>query len=274
MKADAQLTAHRRTEDSPEINFTTVVIEPTENCPPRADKRRCAFQHNPQFHMNQIGSFQHIGAAVSFLLAIRIDEALIKFVNANTSPALDHAFDSFSELANAKLAIVTGFTLYFLGHLTLARRSTLLLGVARGEHLVRGGVLMLLTLLTGAVITWLLKYGVARARPKMLIEQSFNGFGFPFSGAPFNSFPSSHAFTAFAIAAVLGKFHPPIRTPMLLLALAVAACRVLTLEHYLTDVMFSALIAYGCAQSWSVRVMDPQASWPLQRPWGRQATQP
>ena len=136
-----------------------------------------------------------------------------------------------------------------------------------GAHMVRSGLLMLFTLLSGGVIVALLKQAAARARPTELIEHGFNGFGLPFSGYPFNSFPSSHALTAFALAAVAGHIHPYLRVPMWFFAVMVATCRVLTLEHYPSDVMFSAVIAYGCANFWAHRVMNPRADWPLQRRW-------
>lgn len=209
------------------------------------------------------------GAAIAFLLAIRLDTPLVRLVQAHSTPALDQAADALSQLANAELAVAAGLGLYLLGHLSLARRRV---PQASAELRVRSGVLLLLTLLSGATLTWLLKNLAARARPQLLIDHGFSGFGLPFSGHPFNSFPSSHAFTAFAAAAVLAKVQPAWQWPALALALAAAACRVLTLEHYPSDVLFSALIACGCAQFWAARALDPQAAWPLRSPWHRRSS--
>lgn len=214
--------------------------------------------------MAHLRSLPTATAVIAFLLAIRIDAPLVRLVHAHTSPALDQAFDALSQLASAELAVAAGLGLYLLGHRSLARRRV---PPTSAERRVRSGVLLLLTLLSGGAITWLLKHLAARARPQLLIDHGFNGFGLPFAGHPFNSFPSSHAFTAFAAAAVLAKVRPAWRWPALALALAAAACRVLTLEHYPSDVLFSALIGYGCAQFWAARTLDPHAAWPLHRPW-------
>lgn len=208
---------------------------------------------------------QSAGAAMAFLLAIRIDAPLVRLVHAHSTPALDQTFDALSQLARAELATAVALGLYLLGHRSLAQGP--LHTRAGGERLVRSGVLLLFTLLSGGVLTWLLKHLAARARPQLLIDHGFNGFGLPFAGHPFNSFPSSHAFTAFAVAAVATRLQPAWRWPVLALALAAAACRVLTLEHYPSDVLFSALIGYGCAHFWAARTLDTHADWPLHRPW-------
>ena len=210
-----------------------------------------------------IHHLNRLGAAMAFLLAIRVDTPLVRLVHAHTTPALDRAFDRLSALASAELATAAGLGLYCAGPLALARGPA----HARAERGVRAGVLLLCTLLSGASITWLLKHLAARARPQVLIAQGFNGFGLPFAGHPFTSFPSSHAFTAFAVAAVAGHLQPALGRPLLALAAAVAACRVLTLEHYPSDGLFSAVIGYGCARFWAVRALDPRTDWPLRTPW-------
>jgi membrane-associated phospholipid phosphatase len=121
---------------------------------------------------------------------------------------------------------------------------------------------MLLTLLMGGIITFTLKHGVARARPSVLIELGYYGLAAPFAGNPFNSFPSSHAFTAFAAGCVLASAVPTWRTPLLVLAAVAGTCRVLTLEHFPSDVLASAAIASGC-----VRFLAPRLQGPLTRNW-------
>lgn len=108
---------------------------------------------------------------------------------------------------------------------------------------------------------------VARARPLLLLEQGHYGLAEAFAGAPFNSFPSSHAFTAFAVACVAARVWPAWRVPCLAAACAVGACRVLTLEHFPSDVLASAFIAAGCTAFWSARVLDGRSRWPLRMPW-------
>lgn len=185
--------------------------------------------------------------AVLSILACGVDAAVIRFVQRRLTPTLDDFFDAASEIANA--TILSFATLCAYG----ASRVAQAWPAARRwlpwwEHLKRGSLLMLLTLLMGGLITLALKHVVARARPSVLIELGHYGFAAPFSGAPFNSFPSSHAFAAFAAACVLACFLPAWRTPLLVLAAIAGICRVLTLEHFPSDVLASAFIAEGCVR--------------------------
>src|SRR5690606_22844477 len=86
------------------------------------------------------------------------------------------------------------------------------------ERLVRASLVMIMSLLTGGLVTLLLKHCVARARPTLLVENGFYGIGTPFMGWPFNAFPSSHAFTAFGVAFALSSVLPAWRIPLLLVA--------------------------------------------------------
>lgn len=61
------------------------------------------------------------------------------------------------------------------------------------------------------------------------------------------SFPSGHTITAFAVAVALGAFKPVLLPVLLLLALCVAASRILLGMHFLSDVVAGALIGTGLA---------------------------
>src|SRR5690606_39973655 len=83
-------------------------------------------------------------------------------------------------------------------------------------------MLLLGTMAIGGLVTLALKRIVARARPDLLLEQGLHGLGAPFAGEPYDSFPSSHTLTAFAVAAVIGHIAPRWRLPVLALAAVVA----------------------------------------------------
>jgi len=187
------------------------------------------------------------------ILAWGVDAAVIRFVHRSLTPALDDFFDAASGIANARILCVATLCAYCVSRSVQAWPAAHR-WLPWWEHLRQGSLLMLLTLLTGGLITLVLKHVVARARPSVLIELGHYGLAAPFAGGPFNSFPSSHAFTAFAAACVLARVLPAWRTALLVLAAIVGFFRVLTLEHFPSDVLASAFIAAGCVRFWAPRL--------------------
>lgn len=192
------------------------------------------------------------------ILAIWLDTAIIKIIHSHLTPSLNELFNDASEVANAKFFVIVALSVYGASLVTMAlpatRRWRLL-----SERAKRGSLLMLLTLLTGGLVTLVLKHVVARARPSMLLEHAHYGTATPFAGFPFNSFPSSHAFTAFAVACVLAHLIPKWRTPLLVFAAIAGLCRVLTLEHFPSDVLASGFIAAWCVSFWAPRIQGSRS---------------
>jgi undecaprenyl-diphosphatase len=71
------------------------------------------------------------------------------------------------------------------------------------------------------------------------------------------SFPSGHTMTAFAIALSLGHYYPDLLVGLLLVALSIAASRIILGMHFLTDVVVGALIGsvLGQASVWIVTAL-------------------
>ena len=74
------------------------------------------------------------------------------------------------------------------------------------------------------------------------------------------SFPSGHATTAFAAAAVVGALYPRLRIPVYGLAALVGLSRVYLGVHYTLDVLAGAAlgIALGLGVVWAIRRLDPR----------------
>ncbi len=195
-----------------------------------------------------------LSCAAAAVLMVWADAAIVAALHRQLTPELDDLFHHISGWADARVAVGAALA---VGAAGLAARpwSNGRRWAALGERAVRASLLMLLTLLSGGLITLVLKHLVGRARPFMLLEQGVYGLAEPFLGAPFNSFPSSHAFTAFAVALVLARVLPACRVPLMASAIGLSACRVLTLEHFPSDVIASALIARGCLAFWAPGVL-------------------
>ena len=59
------------------------------------------------------------------------------------------------------------------------------------------------------------------------------------------SFPSGHSMTAFSITVTIGHFYPDLQMLLIVLALSIAASRIILGMHYLTDVVAGAAIGIG-----------------------------
>ncbi len=135
------------------------------------------------------------------------------------------------------------------------------------DRLARGGLLMVAVLAVGGIVTGVLKNVVGRARPEMYFKDGYYGLGHMFAGKHYNSFPSSHSLTAFAVALTLAVVFPRIRWLAVLVAVLVAASRLVNLDHYVSDVAGAAFIALAAVVGLAPYFLDPDRRWPTRLPW-------
>jgi membrane-associated phospholipid phosphatase len=167
-------------------------------------------------------------AAVAVALTWRFaDSPLIAWCESFESQSVDDAIRIFNRLGggmNPPMII-----LFFV-----------LAGVVyQHRRWVAYGVSMALAGIAAGVFAQLIKYLAGRARPELWLG--------PFTHArpSATSFPSGHTIAAFALAGVLFFASRSIllRAVAMILALCVAAARVLAFRHWPSDVLASALIA-------------------------------
>lgn len=103
---------------------------------------------------------------------------------------------------------------------------------------VHFAVAMTLSALAAGLVAQILKFVVSRSRPELWLG------AFDHTGPLAGSFPSGHTVSAFAIASVLlfGSRSPALRIISMVLAILVAASRVLSFRHWPSDVFASALL--------------------------------
>ena len=109
------------------------------------------------------------------------------------------------------------------------------------------------------IISSLIKGAVGRARP-MYYEQFGTLHFLPnISDWTYQSFPSGHSTTAFAMAAVIGFLSPRWFYPALVFAVGIAISRVAMGVHYPSDVTFGAIL--GVTGAYFVRVLFARRRW-------------
>lgn len=206
------------------------------------------------------------GLAALVALAYWVDLPLMQLLHRETTPVVDDFFEDVGDLANTDLFAVLALLVYAGALWAMRRGGGRFLGVAC-ERWARGSLLVLAAMVVGGLVTLVLKQVVARARPEVFFDAGYYGLGTPFAGDPFDSFPSSHTLTAFAVAAALAKLVPVLRWPLFLLAAAVGLSRLVNLDHYLSDVLAAALVAVVSVRWLAPRVLDVRQAWALRAPW-------
>ncbi|MBO1110466.1 phosphatase PAP2 family protein [Bordetella petrii] len=205
-------------------------------------------------------------AVVLLLMSRWVDVPLTQAIERHMPEQVNEVFDQIGDLGDSEGYILAGLLLYAVS----------LFGMRRGwacpvragfERLARYSMLLLATMSVGGLITLLLKKIVSRARPEVLLEQGWHGLGVPFAGDPYDSFPSSHTLTAFAVAAVIGQIAPRWRLPLLLVAAIVAVSRVVNRDHFLSDVTAAAFIAIMVAHYLAPYILGERYRWMLRAPW-------
>lgn len=114
-----------------------------------------------------------------------------------------------------------------------------------------------------SLFTTLVKRLVGRGRPMHFAETGILGFRANWADWTYQSFPSGHATTVFALAAVLGFLSRPWFYPGLALAVVIALSRISLGVHYPTDVLAGALV--GLMGAYAARVMFASRGWMFRR---------
>lgn len=92
------------------------------------------------------------------------------------------------------------------------------------------------------ILADIVKIIVARVRPDMLFESNLYGFVWFKIGSEFNSFPSGHSATAFALCVGLIFLYPRYKYLYIFIAILVVMSRVILNFHYLSDTLVGALL--------------------------------
>lgn len=184
-------------------------------------------------------------SAVALLLILYIDLPLAQRLAHSLPGSLPGdpvaLLETISHLGRGEYYLAFALPGLALGILLLRQRAAH--RVAQGWSILRASALVTGTLAIGHLLVLLLKQAIGRLRPAEFMQGGSYGFAEPFSGEPFTSLPSSHAFTAFAMAAVFSRLKPDLRAVFFGAALLVAVQRMMARHHFLSDIFISLFLA-------------------------------
>jgi membrane-associated phospholipid phosphatase len=104
------------------------------------------------------------------------------------------------------------------------------------------GLLLFSSVALSGLTADLIKVIAGRARPKLFFGETLYGFDFLRFEHSWISFPSGHSATAFSVASTLCILFPRYRSIFLLWAALIALSRVVTTQHYISDVLVGSLL--------------------------------
>ena len=110
------------------------------------------------------------------------------------------------------------------------------------DNWARLGLFILICLSSSGLVVHGIKRGLGRVRPKHLLSDNEYGFTYLTSDWTYNSFPSGHSQTAFAVATILCLFAPRYWWAFLSGAAIIAFSRVIINAHFLSDVIVGSFI--------------------------------
>ena len=175
------------------------------------------------------------------ILMLAVDVPVSRLMR-GANPGLVDFFRLLADVGNSKWYLVPLAILIPACLVLRANRRTQ--KVAQLYGWAAGGLLFVFVAIAGSgLITDLIKVLAGRARPKLLNASDIYGFFPPGLNADFQSFPSGHANTMFALMIALALFWPRARNGFLLIAALGSISRVVVNAHYLSDVITGAALA-------------------------------
>ena len=201
-------------------------------------------EFHPLFRKLGLGLIPVLGfCAVSY---VWFDQPAALWFKANLTGTWSIVFHRLTDLGLGGVWLVPAFLGGFL-----FRRAEFSAKTVQAEqrlHYAANGAIMLFASVAGSgLLVDLLKGVIGRLRPYELFQHQLYGFDPLTLNWARTSFPSGHGQTAFAALTVFAVIWPRFRIPFLLLALLIAASRVIISVHYLSDVVMGAYCGFAGA---------------------------
>lgn len=171
-----------------------------------------------------------------------IDQPLARFLKAHVHGEVEGFFKVVTRLGEAQLYLIPAGILW-VAMMAASLRAASTEARRRWRRLSFTPAFLFLSIALSGLLGNAIKISLGRYRPRYLFEQDLYGFS-PFNTQwGMNSFPSGHSQAAFAAMTALMIIFPRYDAFWMLIAVLVAASRVMTTVHYLSDAVAGSWLA-------------------------------
>lgn len=204
--------------------------------------------------------------AVFCLLSIlALDQPVALWLKAHVGGDVQGFFKVVTRLGEAEFYLVPAGILW-VGFMAMGARAATHEARRHWRRLSFTPGFLFLSIAVSGLISNALKFSLGRYRPRYLFESGLYGFS-PFNTEwGMNSFPSGHSQAAFAAMTALMVIFPRYDVFWILIAILVAASRVVTTVHYLSDAVAGSYLAVVVtillARALRARGIDPRVRLP------------
>ncbi len=187
-------------------------------------------------------------ALLAVLLAFLLDASAASWINARAPALAKRSAVFISRIGDWPAHVALGLLGLGVAYLTQNKCWT------------RVFLAMLIACAVAGLAARIIKIASGRARPFVQTEAAWNG---PRFSAKYNAFPSGHTASSTAFFMALFLSRKKIGAPFLLIPLLIAAARIFSGAHYLSDVTFAAALGIGSAILACRITLDHTTSQPL-----------
>jgi membrane-associated phospholipid phosphatase len=171
-------------------------------------------------------------ALLAVVAAFFLDQSIAIWINAHSSPQLKQVMRMVSRVGDWPAHAIAGTIGIAIAFVT------------KSKVWVRIFLAMLIALALAGVTTRAIKIATGRARPSVKTEAHWNG---PQFSSKYHAFPSGHTASSTAFFVALFLARKKISAPLLLIPILIALSRMIVGAHYLSDVIFAAILGVICA---------------------------
>jgi undecaprenyl-diphosphatase len=171
-------------------------------------------------------------ALMALVAAFFLDHAAAAWFGEHSSPELKKVMQTVSRVGDWPTHFIAGLI------------GIAIAFVAKSKMWMRIFLAMLVALALAGLTGRAVKLATGRARPSVKTEAHWNG---PRFSSKYHAFPSGHTASSTAFFVALFLKRKKIGVPLLLIPVLIAVSRMVVGAHYLSDVIFAAILGVLCA---------------------------
>ena len=173
-----------------------------------------------------------VTAVIALIAAFLLDQATASWITTYSSPELKRVMRIVSRVGDWPAHVIAGMI------------GIAIAFAAKSKAWVRIFMAMIIAMALAGLSGRVIKIATGRARPSVNTEAHWTG---PRLSSKYHAFPSGHTASSTAFFVALFLARKKISAPLLLIPILIALSRMIVGAHYLSDVIFAAILGVICA---------------------------